>query len=51
MAYRVVQLHNGLLEFDSVEGQGATFTLRIPLNETGAAEQAEITSADSVNLA
>jgi PAS domain S-box-containing protein len=52
MAYRVVQLHNGLLEFDSVEGQGATFTLRIPLTESGTVgEQAEITSADQVNLA
>ena len=33
MAYRVVQLHNGSLEFDSVEGQGTTFFLRFPIWE------------------
>ncbi|HEV3317359.1 MAG TPA: ATP-binding protein [Candidatus Angelobacter sp.] len=31
MAYRVVQLHNGSLEFDSLEGQGTTFYLRFPV--------------------
>lgn len=52
MAYRVVQLHNGSLEFDSVEGSGATFVLRIPITEQVAAvEQDAITSADSMNLA
>lgn len=52
MAYRVVQLHNGSLEFDSVEGSGATFVLRIPITEQPAAmEQDAITSADSMNLA
>ena len=27
MAYRVVQLHHGSLEFDSIAGQGTTFTI------------------------
>jgi PAS domain S-box-containing protein len=31
MAYRVMQLHNGSVEYDSVEGQGTTFRLRFPL--------------------
>jgi PAS domain S-box-containing protein len=52
MSYRVVQLHNGSLEFDSVEGRGATFVLRIPITEqVVAVEQDAITSADSMNLA
>ena len=52
MAYRVVQLHNGALEFDSVEGQGATFTLRIPLMESSATlEQPAAAPADSVEMA
>jgi signal transduction histidine kinase len=52
MAYRVLQLHNGSLEFDSVEGRGATFTLRIPLAETGGApDQPFATPADSVKMA
>jgi len=51
MAYRVVQLHNGALEFDSVESQGATFTLRIPLTESSAAIEPVTTPADSVKMA
>jgi signal transduction histidine kinase len=31
MAYRVMQLHNGSVEYDSVETQGTTFRLRFPL--------------------
>jgi signal transduction histidine kinase len=31
MAYRVVQLHHGSVEFTSVAGQGTTFYLRLPL--------------------
>jgi signal transduction histidine kinase len=31
MSYRVMQLHNGSLEFDSVAGQGTTFRLQFPL--------------------
>ena len=33
MTYRVMQLHNGSMDFDSVEGQGTTFRLRFPLSE------------------
>ncbi len=31
MTYRVMQLHNGSVEYDSVEGQGTSFRLRLPL--------------------
>lgn len=51
MAYRVVQLHHGALEFHSGEGQGTTFALRIPLAEvSSAAEQPVPSSADSVKM-
>ena len=51
MAYRVVQLHHGALEFHSVEGQGTTFALRIPLAEVSSAgEQPIASSADSVKV-
>ncbi|MGZ4815219.1 MAG: two-component system sensor histidine kinase NtrB, partial [Terriglobales bacterium] len=30
MTYRVMQLHNGSVEFDSRDGQGTTFHLRLP---------------------
>jgi signal transduction histidine kinase len=33
MTYRVVQLHNGSMDFESVEGKGTTFRLRFPLSE------------------
>jgi PAS domain S-box-containing protein len=33
MTYRVMQLHNGSVDFNSVEGQGTTFHLRLPLLE------------------
>jgi signal transduction histidine kinase len=39
MAYRVVQLHNGSLEFDSVEGQGTIFYLRFPIWENNPPEE------------
>jgi signal transduction histidine kinase len=32
MAYRVMQLHNGSVEYESAEGQGTTFRLRFPLS-------------------
>ena len=32
MAYRVMQLHNGSVEYESVEGHGTTFRLRFPLS-------------------
>lgn len=39
MTYRVVQLHNGSLEFDSQEGVGTAFTIRVPLWQRTPAEQ------------
>ncbi|MCU1284690.1 MAG: multi-sensor signal transduction histidine kinase [Acidobacteriales bacterium] len=33
MTYRVMQLHNGAMEFDSVEGEGTTFRLHFPIAE------------------
>ena len=33
MTYRVLQLHNGSLDFDSKVGEGTTFRLRFPLAE------------------
>src|SRR3954463_16494076 len=33
MAYRVLQLHNGALDFQSQAGKGAAFHLRLPLSE------------------
>ena len=39
MTYRVMQLHNGSLDFNSVVGQGTTFTLHFPLVERPAREQ------------
>jgi signal transduction histidine kinase len=32
MTYRIIQLHNGRVDVDSVPGEGTTFTLRIPLS-------------------
>ncbi len=32
MTYRIIQLHNGRVDVDSVPGVGTTFTLRIPLS-------------------
>ena len=34
MTYRVMQLHNGSVDFLSEPGQGATFRLRLPLSES-----------------
>lgn len=44
MTYRVMQLHNGSVDFDSVEGQGTTFRLRLPLIETRRNELEEATA-------
>lgn len=52
MAYRVVQLHHGSVEFTSVAGHGTTFYLRFPLSETaGGSEPSRIASVDSVSKA
>ena len=34
MAYRVMQLHNGSIDYDTVEGQGTTFHLRFPIADS-----------------
>ena len=31
MTYRVLQLHNGALEFETEQGKGTTFRLQVPL--------------------
>ena len=52
MAYRVVQLHHGSLEFQSLAGEGTTFYLRFPLIEsTTAGEQSVAAPEDSVSKA
>ncbi|HKW75879.1 MAG TPA: ATP-binding protein [Terriglobales bacterium] len=52
MAYRVVQLHQGSMEFNSVAGQGTTFFLRFPLVETTTnGEQSRVPSEDSLSKA
>jgi signal transduction histidine kinase len=52
MAYRVVQLHHGSVEFTSIAGNGTTFYLRLPLTESGAgAEQPQVATGDSVSKA
>jgi PAS domain S-box-containing protein len=37
MTYRVMQLHNGSVEYETAEGRGTTFRLRFPLNPTESA--------------
>jgi signal transduction histidine kinase len=50
MAYRVVQLHHGTVEFTSVPGHGTTFYLRFPIAESaGGPEPARIAPEDSVS--
>jgi signal transduction histidine kinase len=52
MAYRVVQLHHGSLEFTSIPEHGTTFYLRFPLAETTTStEQPRVPSEDSVSRA
>jgi PAS domain S-box-containing protein len=52
MAYRVVQLHHGSVEFTSVAGHGTTFYLRFPLAESAAgSEPSRVASEDSVSKA
>jgi signal transduction histidine kinase len=52
MAYRVVQLHHGSVDFTSVAGQGATFYLRFPLSENGGGgEPSRAVAEDSVSQA
>jgi signal transduction histidine kinase len=34
MTYRIVQLHSGFIDVESMVGQGTTFSIRIPLATT-----------------
>ncbi len=47
MAYRVMQLHNGSVEYDSVEGQGTTFRLRLPLSTAEVETRQEVAARPS----
>ncbi|HYL91860.1 MAG TPA: ATP-binding protein [Alphaproteobacteria bacterium] len=52
MTYRVVQLHHGSVEFDSMEGSGTSFYLRFPLVDSAAAvEQTRPASETPVKTA
>jgi signal transduction histidine kinase len=42
MAYRVMQLHNGSVEYDSVEGRGTTFRMRFPVSTREFEAQQEV---------
>jgi signal transduction histidine kinase len=48
MAYRVVQLHNGSMNFQTTPGVGTTFQLRFPLTETAREYVAQADAADTV---
>src|SRR6266481_3627155 len=50
MAYRVVQLHHGSVEFTSITGRGTTFYLRFPLAESTTGEKPpRVASENSVS--
>jgi signal transduction histidine kinase len=52
MAYRVVQLHHGSLEFSSITDHGTTFYLRFPITEIAAnGEAPAVAKEDSVSQA
>ena len=52
MAYRVVQLHHGSVEFTSITDHGTTFSLRFPLAEISAnGEAPAVAKEDSVSKA
>jgi signal transduction histidine kinase len=52
MAYRVVQLHHGSLEFSSITDHGTTFYLRFPIIEIAAnGEAPAVAKEDSVSQA
>ncbi len=42
MTYRVMQLHNGSVEFESYNGQGTVFRLRFPALEAEGRAQQEV---------
>lgn len=45
MTYRVLQLHNGALDFESKPGEGTSFRLLLPMVEEYGAEPVKITDA------
>ncbi len=49
MAYRVMQLHNGGMEFDTVVGQGTKFKLRFPASESASASASNATMHAAAN--
>jgi PAS domain S-box-containing protein len=51
MAYRVVQLHHGSMEFTSIMKHGTTFYLRFPMIETAGSEVPVASKEDSVSKA
>jgi PAS domain S-box-containing protein len=51
MAYRVVQLHHGSVEFTSIMEHGTTFYLRFPLAEIPSGEQSAVAPEGSVSKA
>jgi PAS domain S-box-containing protein len=51
MAYRVVQLHHGSMEFTSIMEHGTTFYLRFPMIETAGSEAPIASKEDSVSKA
>jgi len=51
MAYRVVQLHHGSVEFTSIMEHGTTFYLRFPLAEIPGGEQSAVAPEGSVSKA
>jgi signal transduction histidine kinase len=51
MAYRVVQLHHGSVEFTSIMEHGTTFYLRFPLAEIPGGEQPAVAPEGSVSKA
>ena len=47
--YQILQWHYGSVDFESTEGQGTTFRLRIPLAETSPEIVREVVSRTSVS--
>lgn len=49
MTYRVLQLHNGALEFETEQGKGTTFRLQVPLEQPGDAIPESSTSKSRIS--
>ena len=52
MTYRVLQLHNGALEFETEQGKGTLFRLQVPLQQSqlDSNETADVKTRISANL-